>query len=937
MIRVIIYKEVVNKIRTIILTCVGLFFMVAVSAQQDNRMDSLSIPSLRIPADSVLQLLPVDSLLSDSIPADTLATDTVPKKKKDMLDAPVKYESSDSTIWTKGGYASLFGDSKIEYKNITLTAQIIKMQVDSSLVYADGVKDSTGNWIGAPVFTDGATPYESSHIRYNFKTEKGYINEIITQQGDGYMTSTEAKKSPDGEYFISDGIYTTCEDHLDPHFGLRITRAKVRPGKDVVFGPAYLEVLGVPLPLFIPFGFFPFTESDYASGILMPSYGDELERGFYLKDGGYYFALSDKFDLKLLGEVFTKGSWGVSAESKYKKRYRYSGNVYVSSLTTILGEKGLPDYSKSKDFKVRWTHRQDAKANPNSNFSASVNFATSSYERSNLTSLYNPALTSQSTRTSSVSYSRSFPKIGLNLSSSMNLSQNMRDSTLSVNLPSLSISLNRIYPFKRKKVAGAEKWYEKISFTYSGTLSNSIVSKENEILHTSLVRDWKNGMRHSIPVSATFQFLKNINVTPSFNYTERWYTHRINQSWDETKGAVQRDTVYGFNRVYDYSFSVSANTKLYGLYQPSQLWIKFFGDKFVMARHVFTPSVSYSMAPDFSAEKYGFYDTYTYTDEQGEVRTVQYSPFEGAMYGNARKGKTGSISLSVSNNLEMKIRTDKDTTGIKKLSVIDELGGSISYNMAAKTKPWSNLSTRTRIKLTKNYTFNLNATWATYAYEFNDAGRVVVGDRTEWSYGRFGRFQGMSQNFSYTFSNNTLKEWKEKWEKFRNGGEEPEEDEESETTEAAQLQTGTNSGRAGASGAAGSSNVDPDGYLDYTLPWSLSFSYGITMREDTKAKINEKNMRYPYKFTQNMNISGNVKLTNKWNINFSSGWDFVYKDFTTTTMSVTRDLHCFNMSCSVVLSPYTSYNFTVRANSSMLSDVLKLKKRSSSANAVTWY
>lgn len=937
MIRVIIYKEVVNKIRTIILTCIGLFFMVAVSAQQDNRMDSLSISSLRIPADSVLQLLPVDSLLSDSIPADTLATDTVPKKKKDMLDAPVKYESSDSTIWTKGGYASLFGDSKIEYKNITLTAQIIKMQVDSSLVYADGVKDSTGNWIGAPVFTDGATPYESSHIRYNFKTEKGYINEIITQQGDGYMTSTEAKKSPDGEYFISDGIYTTCEDHLDPHFGLRITRAKVRPGKDVVFGPAYLEVLGVPLPLFIPFGFFPFTESDYASGILMPSYGDELERGFYLKDGGYYFALSDKFDLKLLGEVFTKGSWGVSAESKYKKRYRYSGNVYVSSLTTILGEKGLPDYSKSKDFKVRWTHRQDAKANPNSNFSASVNFATSSYERSNLTSLYNPALTSQSTRTSSVSYSRSFPKIGLNLSSSMNLSQNMRDSTLSVNLPSLSISLNRIYPFKRKKVAGAEKWYEKISFTYSGTLSNSIVSKENEILHTSLVRDWKNGMRHSIPVSATFQFLKNINVTPSFNYTERWYTHRINQSWDETKGAVQRDTVYGFNRVYDYSFSVSANTKLYGLYQPSQLWIKLFGDKFIMARHVFTPSVSYSMAPDFSAEKYGFYDTYTYTDEQGEVRTVQYSPFEGAMYGNARKGKTGSISLSVSNNLEMKIRTDKDTTGIKKLSVIDELGGSISYNMAAKTKPWSNLSTRTRIKLTKNYTFNLNATWATYAYEFNDAGRVVVGDRTEWSYGRFGRFQGMSQNFSYTFSNNTLKEWKEKWEKFRNGGEEPEEGEESETTETAQLQTGTNSGRAGASGAAGSSNVDPDGYLDYTLPWSLSFSYGITMREDTKAKINEKNMRYPYKFTQNMNISGNVKLTNKWNINFSSGWDFVYKDFTTTTMSVTRDLHCFNMSCSVVLSPYTSYNFTVRANSSMLSDVLKLKKRSSSANAVTWY
>lgn len=868
-----------------------------------------------------------DTLSHDTL-ISTLPTDTIKKKRSDALDAPVVYESNDSTIWTRGGFASLYGESKIVYKNVTLTAEIIRMQVDSSVVYADGVQDSLGEWKGAPIFSEGSTPYESSHMRYNFKTEKGYINEIVTQQGDGYMSSHEAKKSPDGEYYIADGIYTTCDEHLDPHFGLRITRAKVRPGKDVVFGPAYLEVMGVPLPLFIPFGFFPFNDSDYSSGLLMPSYGDELERGFYLKDGGYYFALSDKFDLKLLGEIFTKGSWGLSAESKYKKRYKYSGNFYVSSLTTVLGEKGLPDYSKRKDYKVRWTHRQDAKASPNSNFSVSVNFATSAYERSNLTSLYNPALTSQSTRTSSISYSRTFPRIGLNLSSSMNLSQNMRDSTISVNFPSLTLSLNRIYPFKRKRVVGSERWYEKISFTYNGTLSNSIVSKESEILHTSIIRDWNNGMRHSIPVSATFQVLKNINVTPSFNYNERWYTYHVKQSWDDQQQAVKRDTVYGFNRVYDYNLSLSASTKLYGFYQPTKLWTKLFGDKFIMARHLFSPSISYSLAPDFSQEQYGFYDTYTYTDAKGEVRMVQYSLYEGAQFGTARKGKTGSISLSLSNNLEMKVRSDKDTIGVKKISLIDELGGSISYNTAAITKPWSNLNTKIRLKLTKSYTFNLNATWATYAYEFNEAGRVIVGDRTEWSYGRFGRFQGMSQNFSYTFSNNTLKEWRERIDKFRNRGEE--EREEGENTE-------TDSTPASGRRQGGDANVDDDGYLDYSLPWSFSVSYGITMREDRNRPINVERMRYPFGFTQNMNMSGNIKLTNKWNLNFSSGWDFVNKDFTTTTMSVSRDLHCFSMSCSMVLSPYKSYNFTVRANSNMLSDVLKLKKRSSSRNTVTWY
>ena len=376
------------------------------------------------------------------------------------------------------------------------------------------------------------------------------------------------------------------------------------------------------------------------------------------------------------------------------------------------------------------------------------------------------------------------------------------------------------------------------------------------------------------------------------------------------------------------------NTKLYGFYKPIKA---IFGDKVQMIRHVFTPSVSYSLTPDFGDSKYGYYKSYTYTDAQGEVRTVDYSPYAGSLYGVPGKGRSGSINMDVSNNVEMKVKTDRDSTGVRKISLIDELGGSISYNMAAKSKPWSNLSTRIRLKLTKNYTFSLNSVWATYAYEYNESGRVVVGDRTEWSYGRFGRFQGMSQNFSYTFNNGTWKKWQEKFDKLFSSKEDEED-------AAAQPGTGAQSAPNKGERKSNSSNskngkieLDEDGYMAYKIPWSFSVSYGVSMRENTAAKINEKNMRYPYKLTQNMNFSGNVKISNKWNMNFSSGWDFDDKELTTTTMNISRDLHCFSMSCGVVLKPYTSYNFSIRANSAMLADALKYDQRSSAGGNVDWY
>ena len=867
-----------------------------------------------------------DSLALDSLGMDSLAADTT--KKKEPLDAPVIYEASDSIVFTKEGYAYLYGEGKVNYQNIELTSAVITMNMDSSTVYATGVTDTAGVETGSPIFKDGETPYESKIMRYNFKTKKGFINSIVTQQGEGYVTSEEGKKGANDEIYMRHGKYTTCDNHEHPHFYLKLSMAKVRPKKNVVFGPAQLVVEDVPLPIAVPFGFFPFNSS-YSSGFIMPTYGDEMNRGFYLRDGGYYFAISDQMDLKVLGEVFTKGSWGLSAASNYNKRYKFSGSFNASYLVTKTGEKNMPDYSVSKDFRIQWSHRQDAKANPNSSFSASVNFATSSYDRSSLSSLYNPQQYSQNTKASSVSYSRNFPEIGLNISGAFNITQNTRDSSLSMTLPDVNISLNRIYPFKRKKSAGDERWYEKISLQYTGSITNSISTKDNLLFKTPLTQ-WENGMQHKIPVSATFNLFKYINIVPSFNYTERWYLRKVKQSYDASptsRDHVKRDTINGFNRLYDYNLSLQMNTKLYGMYKP--LFMK---SKELQIRHVFTPTVSYTYTPDFGKSRYGYYDTYTYTDEDGEVRTVEYSPYEGAVYGYPGKNMSQNISFSIDNNIEMKMKSDKDTTGYKKISLIDQLGASLSYDVA--NKKWSDLSMNLRLKLTKSYTFNMNASFATYAYQFDENGNVVVGDRTEWSYGRFGRFQGYSGSFSYTLNNDTFKKLfgKKEEDKKNKDNKGKEENEDEETEEETEEQNNNSNMRK-----TEKASVDSDGYLAFKLPWSVSLSYSYSIREDRSKDINIKTMRYPYSLTHSLNVSGNFKIGSRWNMTYSTGYDFTSKEMSMTTLNITRDLHCFNMSCGLVFGPFTSYNFSIRANSSMLTDALKWDQRSNTGSAVTWY
>lgn len=867
----------------------------------------------------------------DSTAIDTTAADSA--KRKPGIDAPVDYECTDSLVYdAETRLVHLYGKAQVKYMDMTLNAAKITMNMDSSMVRAAGERDTAGILQDKPVYSQGSDNYHSELMAFNFKTKKGYITNVETTQGDGFMQSQHSKRAADGTLYLEHAKYTTC-DAKHPHFYLALSRAKVRPGKESVFGPAYLVVADVPLPLAVPYGFFPFNKK-YSSGFIMPSYGDETSRGFYLRDGGYYFAINDYMDIKALGEIYTKGSWGLSAETNYRKRYRYNGNFYISFLRTVDGEKNMPDYAVTKSLKVQWTHSKDAKASPNTTFSARVNFASENYERSNLESMYNPLAYTQSTRASSVSFSHTFPSIGLNIAGSTNLTQSLRYSSVSMTLPDLSISLNRFYPFRRKHQAGKERWYEKISMSYTGSLSNSINTKEDKLFKSNLVKDWRNGMQHRIPIDATFQVFKYINISPQFSLRDIMYTNRVMRSWDETTQKEVADTTYGFYNLYDWSLGVSANTTLYGFYKP---WRKLFGDKIIAVRHVFKPSVSFSYAPDFTSSHYGYQRTYVKTDANGEVSTVTYSPYSGGIYSYPSGTKQGMITMSVSNNVEMKVKSDRDTTGERKISIIDELYGALSYNMAAETRPWSNLNTRIRLKLTKNYTFSMAAVFATYAYAFDKNGRVVTSDRTEWSYGRFGRFQGMSQNLSYTFNNETLsKLFSRRSDRSTANNDETDTDTDTDA-EDANIDPDLRNAKKGGKQKKQKAKVDEDGYLRFSLPWSFTVSYGISMAEDRSKQINVRRMRYPYSFTQTMNFSGYLRIAEGWNISFTSGYDFNYHELSMTTASVSRDLHCFEMSCSVVLRPYSSFNFTFRARANELADALKWDKRSSYSSNIEWY
>lgn len=863
-----------------------------------------------------------DSTGVDSLAADSLANDSVPKKKKNGLTSVVDYQANDSIVFTNGNEVYMYGKGVVQFDGMELNADQIEMNMDSSQVYAVGRPDTVGDIVGRPVFKDKSGEYESETMHYNFKTKKGYITNIVTQQGEGYLTGGQTKKMDNDEFYMKDGKYTTCDNHEHPHFYLQLTQAKVRPKKNIVTGPAYMVLADVPLPLAIPFGFFPFTEK-YSSGIIMPTFGDELERGYYLRDGGYYFAINDYVDLALTGEIYTKGSWGVNARSAYIKRYKYSGNVDLSFITTITGDKGLPDYSKMKNFKVAWTHTQDTKNNPNMSLSASVNYTTSGYTRNDLNSYYNANAFTENTKSSTVNMTYRVPNSPWSFSATANVTQRTQDSTLNVSFPNLTISMGQVYPFKRKTVVGNERWYERIQLSYSGRFQNSILTKQDQILKSNLIKDWRNGMYHNIPISATFNLFKYLNLTASFNFTDRMYTNKVMQDWDTQQARVVRDTVYGFYNVYNYYGSLSADTKLYGFYTP---W-KIFGDKVQAIRHIFTPTISFSAAPDFSAPRYGFWDSYSYVNEYGETVTTKYSPFSNGVYGTVSQGRQGTVSFAVSNNLEMKVKSDRDSTGVRKISLIENLSANMSYNMAADSMKWSNLNTSILIKLTKNFNLQMSAVWDTYTYQLDRYGNPVRVNKPRWTVGKgIGRLSSTGTSFSYTFNNDTFKK-KDKDSDSKNT--------QQQRQQPNALPTDPNSGDEEEE-APGDSDVQfgPDGYSIWEIPWSLSINYSVNYGYGT---FNKKKMEYNGRFTQNLSLSGNINLTKNWSFNFSASYDFNAKKIAYMNCNVTRDMHCWSMSASFVpVGPYKSYNFHISVKSSLLQD-LKYDKHGNSYNSLDWY
>lgn len=846
-------------------------------------------------------------------------------------------------VFTRGNMGFLYGEADVKYGDLAIKGEQITMNLDSSIISSTFGLDSLGKEFGHPVFTQGGTEYEMKKVRYNFDTGKAFISNVITQQGEGHIVANTAKKNADNSFYMVNAKYTTCDLHDHPHFYLNLSKAKVRPEKDVVTGPAWLVVADVPLfPIALPFAFFPFTKT-YSSGIIMPSYGDEMERGFYLHNGGYYFAINDYVDLALTGEIYTKGTWGLSARSNYRKRYKFSGSVNGNYLNTVIGDKGLKDlnipgaYSVSKDFRINWTHSQDPKANMYRTFSASVNFSTSRANMNDLSRLYSRE-SSNNTKSSSINITQRFPDSPWSLSASMNINQVSRDSTISATLPNISFTMNRIYPFKRKKMVGSERWYEKISMSYSGEFRNSVNSiKENRFFKSNLIKDWQNGMRHNIPVSATFSLLDVIQISPSFNYTERWYTGGVKEAWDPVqKRNVVVDTINGFKRIYDYGASISANTKIYGMFVP---W-KIFGNKVQAIRHVFSPSVSLSYRPDFGDSRYGFYERYTYRNEFGDDVEYSYSPYSRMMFGTAPTGESGSVGFDFKNNVEMKVKSESDTTGFKKISLIDDLGINFSYNMMADSMKWSIINSNIRLKFSKSYTLSLNATWDPYIYELDKNGRPVAVDKLRILNGKgFGKLQSTGTSFSYSVNQETFK-------KLFGGKEEKGGDKEAEEANLNLPDDGTigrNPNETAArrsvfdTGSQSMGEFDDDGYLKNPIQWNLSFNYSVRYGYDMQ-NFDFERMEYPGKLTHSLGISGSLQPTKNWNLTFNTDYNFDFKKFTSINCSLTRNLHCWSMSANFIpIGPYKSYNFVIRANSSMLQDLKYEQRNSPYDRGMDWY
>jgi lipopolysaccharide assembly outer membrane protein LptD (OstA) len=858
------------------------------TVQQSSRQETRSWA-----IDSTFQ---TDSLRADTLNvADTLAQDSV-AKSSEAIESPVAYKAADSVSFDlRNKKVFLYSDSEIDYEQINLKADRIEIEFQNDIINAFPGEDSLGREIGVPVFTEGAKEYKSHYMRYNYKTKKGLIRQVKTKEGEGFLHGNLIKKMPDNTINVKKGSYTTCDlDH--PHYEIRYTKAKVIPKDKIVSGPAYLVIEDVPLPLILPFGFFP-NKQGQQSGILIPSYGESAKRGFYFENGGYYWGINDYMDMEVRGDIYTHGSWAIEPQFRYSKRYGFNGTIRGGYTVNKMGEEGTADYSVSKDFKFYWQHSQDPKARPNSRFNANVNIVSSTYNS------FNPVNTQDylsNTFSSSISYSTSFLDHKINLSASASHSQNTLTRAVSIRMPELSLSVNKFYPLKKKERVGKSRWYEKISVDYSMAMKNQIDTYDTLLtFDNEMWKNFRNGMQHRVSVSSPVKLLKHFTWTNSLTLTDRLYTNYIKKSYlsdtliigtDTLTNTVLQDTVQGFQMTHEYSLNSSLNTTIYGM-------VNFRKGPVKAIRHVMNPSISFSYKPDFSLEKYGYYDSYY--DEQ-QQREIVYSLYERGIYGTPSQGKSGSISFGLSNNFEMKVRTPNDSTQEdKKIKLIDNLSFNTSYNLAADSLNWSTLSVSGRTKLFKKLDITYRSTYDPYALDSNGRrinkfvwdtdGKLLRRDNTTWSF-----------SLNFNFSDADFKPKKDNPDDSS-----PERDQRENT------------------GPQGMTSPPERNYVRWDNSWSAGLSYSLRRTNTFQKTL----FKYKTDIVQSLNFNTSVNITNKWKFQMRSGYDFVNKQISYTSINLHRDLHCWEMTFNwIPLGARKSWNFTIRAKSAILQD-LKLERK----------
>ncbi|MDA1009073.1 MAG: putative LPS assembly protein LptD [Bacteroidetes bacterium] len=789
--------------------------------------------------------------------------------QNNFFDDEIKQFAEDSLkLSIDGKKAFLYGNAKIEYQKTTITASYIEIDWDKNTIYASFTTDSAKNKIGIPVFTEENESFKAEEMTYNFKTKKCSVKKITTKEGEGYILGKTVKKVSDDVFYLHKGDYTTC-DAEKPHFSIRANKIKIIPGKKIITGPAYLSFFRIPTPLIFPFGYFPNNDKK-SSGLIIPSYGESANMGFFLKDGGYYLTLSEKMDLSLKSDIYTQGSWNLKSLLRYNNRYKYSGNLNLSYGNMKNSYVGFPDYSEKKDFNIKWSHKQDQKANPSLTFSANVEAGSSTYHRNNS---YDDNEYLKNTMSSNINLSKSWTDgFFNNLNLSLRHSQNTSNKNISLTLPDVSLNSKRVYPFKLIGNSAKTQWYDKISIQYGMNTKNTISTTDSLLFTKNSLSKFRNGMTHNIPISTSIKVLKYFTLTPSFNLTERWYLNRIEKTWNSNDSTLTTDTISKFTRAHDYNLSTGLNTKIYGL-------VEFKKSKIAGIRHVMSPNISFTYNPDFSDEKYDYYKT-VQINENGE--TQNYSIMENGIYGSPSNRESGTINFSLGNILDMKIRNNKDTVEtFKKIKLIESLGISSSYNIFSDSLNFSNIRLNARTRLLNILDITFSSDYDPYVTNTDRTNRI---NQFELSTNkRLARLKSFTTSIGLSINDKSFSA-----DKDENKDEKKEEDE----------------------------NRD-----FYAIPWDLSANYSLTYDKG-------HNIAAFADTTQSLTFSGNLKITKNWKIGFRSGYDFDEKELTYSSVDIYRDLHCWEMLFHwIPLGYHQSYTLTIRVKAAALRDLKYEKKK----------